>query len=289
MKRKREVRQKTTTYSNSARKYKDIDLTPLFNTPRGPRADPAQESTVIQKNLNDKNSKLLFHRKAANNFGPEDCMLTLPYADNFLPATMEDGERELTNVLRRARDHMKKQGLGELKYMAVTECTLRKSGKHKGKLHIHHHVLISGALGRDYLENLWRRPPRKGQKEGDRLGYPSSKQLIFDENGIEGLMVYFFGEQKASAQEEAGIIREKGRRRWRGSKNLVDPAPPKKNDTRWSDSQVARLAKEIHETGHADPTYWEKQYPGYKFSKATPEYNEFTHRWSLYVRMHRRL
>lgn len=289
MPRKREVRQKTTKCSNGYMEYKEIDIIPLYDPPRRPRTNPARESTAIQRNLNDKNSKRLFYRKAIHNFGPGDYFITLDYSDRYLPATMEDGEKELTNFLRRARDHTKKQGLGEFKYMAVTEATMRKSGKHKGRLHVHHHLLVSGALGRDYMENLWRRPPRKGQKEGDRIGYPTTKQLMFDENGIEGLMVYFFGEEKTETQEEIGVVREKGRRRWRGSKNLKEPPPPRINDTSWSDRQVTKLAQAIKDTETPDPAYWEKRFPGYQFSKCAPEYNDVTLRWSLYVRMHRRL
>lgn len=289
MKREKENRQKTTKLRSGHMEYKEIDIYPLFPTPKGLRADPAQESTVIQKNLNDKNSKILFHRKAVHNFTPADCFLTLEYSDKYLPEAMADAERELVNYLRRVRDHIKRQGLPALRYMAVTESTLRKSGRHKGRLHIHHHILISGELGRDNLENLWRRPPRKGQREGERIGWPTSKRLMFNENGIEGLMVYFFGEEKTEAQKAIGVVREKGRRRWRGSKNLKDPAPPTVSDTRWSDRQINKLATEIKETGRCDPAFWERAYPGYQFSSCTPEYNEFTHRWSLYVRMHRRL
>lgn len=288
-KKKRTVRQITVICKNEYAEFREMDLIPLFDSPRGLRADPAQESTVIQKNLNDKNSKRLFYQKAINNFGPCDCMLTLEYKDKYLPLNLVDAEKELTNYLRRVRDRMKKKSCGPLKYLAVTEYTIRKSGKHKGKFHVHHHVLISGDLGRDELEAIWRRPPRKGKKEGELIGYPSSKPLYFDENGIEGLMVYFFGEEKASAQTDIGITREKNKRRWRGSKNLKEPKRPKPNDTRWSDKQISDIAKDMQENGGADPAFWEKQYPGYKFSKCAAEYNQFTGRWSIYLRMHRRL
>lgn len=287
-KRKREVRQKRIIANNGHTEYMDVDLTPLYDSPKGKRPDPKQESTVIQKNLNDKNSKRLFHRKACHNFAPGDYMLTLPYRDAFFPTTWKDADREADNFIRRYNRLRKGLGLPRAKYMIVTECTIRKSGKHAGQQSFHHHLLISGGVDQKTLEGLWRRRKKKGEKEGELIGYPTSKNLYFDENGIEGLMVYFFGEEKTRQQRKAGVPRPKYKRRWRGSTNLTNPTTKRPNDTRWSDKQVEKLAEEIRDSGKSDPAYWEKQYPGYRFSQCTAEFNEVTGRWSIYLRMHRR-
>ena len=183
---------------------------------------------------------------------------------------MEDAEKEAGKYIRRLKYMRKKEGLPPLKYILVTACTMKK--KSDKPVRIHHHLVINGGLDRDAAEELWRRPRRKGQKQGDRIGYCNADRLQAEEDGIGALSHYLV--------KQAG-----GKKRWSSSHNLKRPSS-RTNDRKYTRRQVEKWAKQ-----KPDCTFWEKRYPGWTLTNedygAQYEYNELTG-WSIYLKLRRK-
>ena len=127
---------------------------------RGKRSKKVQESEPKQKNLNDKNARRYFVQLGNLNFGddPDALHVSATYSAKYLPATVEDAEKEVSNYLRRVAYARKKAGLPPLKYILVTAYTTKRNG---GKpTRIHHHIVMNGGLDRDTVEELWRKRMR---------------------------------------------------------------------------------------------------------------------------------
>lgn len=256
-------------------KYLEVDIFPYTLTQqevskRGKRAKKEKVSEPKQRNLNDKNSKRYFIQLGKGNFDNGDLHVTLTYKPKYLPETVKEAEKEAYKFLRRIAYRMKKEGLGELKYILVTEHIAEGEGERP--VRIHHHIIMNGGLDRDIVENLWSRRRVKGQKEGERIGVINADRLQPDENGIEGLCTYL----------SKNTNRKK---RWSSSQNLKKPVS-RNNDFKYSKREVEKVAKEM-----PDVAYWEKKYKGwtlaggdYSFKAA---YNENTG-WSIALKMCRK-
>ena len=72
-----------------------------------------------------------------------------------------------------------------------------------------------------------------------------------------------------------------GKRKWRGSKNLVKPKEPTRSYSKFKKRTVERMAHD-YETLKAE---MEKAYPGYKFLDAEVKYNGVTAAFYIYARM----
>ena len=72
-----------------------------------------RESEPKQKNLNDRNARRYFIQLGNLNFGddPDALHVSATYSPKYLPATVEDAEREATNYLRRISYRREKEGL----------------------------------------------------------------------------------------------------------------------------------------------------------------------------------
>lgn len=162
---------------------------------KAPRGKNRKVSSQIQKDKNFKNSKNQMDRLACQNFVFGDQMITLSYADPFLPKNYEEAQRECKNFLRRVNYNLRKQGLKTIKYMGCTE------GKDQ---RWNHHIMISH-VNLELLEELWGK------------GWVNMKRLHID-NDFKGLTNYISKEEK-----------EPQKRRWFQSRNLEQPKvePPK--------------------------------------------------------------
>lgn len=162
-----------------------------------PRGKNQKPSSQVQKDRNYKNSKNQMDRLACENFYFGDLLITLSYADQFLPKTYEEAERERKNYIRRLLYNLKKQGVKtkNIKYMGRTE------GKDQ---RWNHHIMISNC-NLELIEQLWGR------------GWVNMKRLHID-NDFKGLTNYISKEEK-----------EPQKRRWFQSRNLEQPKvdPPK--------------------------------------------------------------
>lgn len=241
-------------------KYCEVDIIPrtIFQEKivKGKRAKRKRESAPKQKNLNDKNCKRYVTQLINGNFDNGDLHVTCTYKDDFLPETIDEAEREITNFLRRVSHKRKKEKLESLKYILVTEYSLNDLDK---VTRVHHHLIINKGLSRDEIETLW-------SKKKKSLGYVNADRLQTNENGLEAISKYL----------TKGKVK-KGKKKWSSSRNLKRPESIK-NDYKYSKRKIEKLIKEN------DITFWEKQYPGYKVTRVQAEYNDFFG-WSVYLKM----
>jgi hypothetical protein len=216
-----------------------------------PRTRKLKESRKAQKNLNDKNAKKQLIRLINANFDNRDLAVHLTYDSAHLPECIEGVQRDVQNYFRRIKSHRRKQGLPELKYIAVMEykdAELTDRG-----IRIHLHVVMSG-MDRDAAEQLW----GKGRVNADRLQA--------DRHGYEGLARYIAKDPK-------------GAKRWIQSKNLKQPVVTI-NDSRWSHRKVEQLSKVPD-----DRALLERLYRGFEFTEARPEVNPVTGEIHINIKM----
>lgn len=220
-------------------------------------------SRPTQDNLNDKNSKRYLVQIVNGNFTEADYHISATYKNKFLPKTIEEAEKEVGNFIRRIKNKIKKEGLGELKFVIVTEYKFAKDNDEK-PIRIHHHIIMSGNLNRDIIEDLWSKRKKKGEKKGERLGTINVDRLQLDKNGLEALCEYITKTKKS-------------KKRWSSSRNLVRPYSTK-NDSKFSKREVERIAKSndpIKELGN--------KYPKLNIVEVRGTYYEETG-WHLYIK-----
>lgn len=256
------------------KKYLEVDIFPYTKkqqeASKGTRSKKRKVTEPKQRNLNDKNAKRYLRQLTNANFGAEDIHLSLTYKDKYLPNTEEEAKQIVTNYLRKIDYHMKKQGLGALKYIIITEYVSGENGEIP--VRIHHHLYINGGLDRDLIEDLWCRRRKKGEKKGEKLGYVNADRLQPEGNGVAALSKYL-------------TKNPSGKKRWSSSKNLERPKS-RPNDHKYSKREIERIAK-----NPPSPEYWKKEYPGWTLAEGDyafkAEYNEVTG-WSVYLKFYRR-
>ena len=291
--------------------YREVDIFPYSTgqkaaSRRGKRSKKKNETPPKQRNLNDKNARRYLVQLGELNFGsdPEALHVTLTYSEANLPPTVEAAEKEITNFLRRVRYRREEEKLPPLKYILVTSYSTGEGGEKPTR--IHHHVLMNGGLDRNVIEDLWRKRKRKGQKQGDRIGFCNADRVQPNENGITALCNYLFkqpggggsgedpgGESPEQKPEGKGKKRGGGKRRgrpagkkrWSCSKNLKRPQS-RTNDGKFTRRQVEGWGK-----NHPPREFWEKKYPGWTltdpYNGVTYEYNETTG-WSVYLKLRKK-
>lgn len=251
-------------------KYLEVDIYPYTSIKeKGKRAKKKKESLTKQKNLNDKNARRKFIQITETNFAKDDLVAHLTYSEEMLPKTVEEAEKEARNFIRRLKRKRKEASIEEeLKYILVTSCGEKKD---TGEIvRIHHHILLNKGLSRDEIENLWRRPKRKGETEGRAIGYANVDKIQPSYNtGITELATYL-------------VRNPTKKKRWSCSQNLRRPES-RTNDFRYSRRKVLQIINTP-----LDISYWEKKYPGYtikdKVGGYEATYNDFTG-WSIYLKL----
>ena len=185
------------TYENGNYMEKEMFNLSPHKKPFG-RARKVKESTPAQKNLNDKKSKRFFRRMLHENFTSGDLALHLTFDDDNLPETEKDALRLIGNFIRVIKRLWSKRFDSKpFKYVYVFS---EMSGETGETVRKHFHMIISGGLPRDEIEDKW------------KYGYANADRLRFSETGIEKLANYM-------------IDQACGKRRWKGSNNLVKPEP----------------------------------------------------------------
>ena len=231
----------------------EVELFPItMQEQRQSRAIKNQMTRPKQKNLNDKNAKKHLIRLLNRNFTDDDLAVHLTYDPKHLPSTADQARRDMANFIRRVKSARKKRGLTDLRYIAVIECKEPETGREG--IRIHHHVVMSGDMSRDDIEDLW----GKGRCNADRLQA--------DESGYEGLARYISKDPHGS-------------KRWCQSKNLKQPEVSV-NDHRYSKRKVEQLA-----TCQGDREFIEALYPGYTLTEIKPEINPVTGAIHVYIKM----
>ncbi len=237
--------------------YLDVFIYPVFPAgKRGGKREIRKPSTEAQKKLNQRHREEKVKRKLHANFTPEDLELHGTYA--VQPESDEEALRDRANFLRSVKRYAKKNGLGEVKYIGVTE-----RGKRGGRYHHHFTIHVEKGIDRDVLERMWTKT------EGH--GYANTKRLQFNKEGLVGLVKYM---------SKSPI----GYRAWTASRNLVDPEP-RTRDGRISGRKAQELAKSL-ESGEKF-TKFERLYPGYLLSGAEAFHNDVNGGYYLVARFYR--
>lgn len=216
-----------------------------------PHTKKGRESKPSQKNLNDKNSRRYFIRLANINFGENDLWCTFTWDKEHIPADEAAADRDIANFIRKINYRQKKAGRENIKYLIIPVVD--------GAEHPHVHIIMTGqGINRDELEGLW----TKGERSNTRRIKPDKDFLL------SGVATYMMNNRK-------------GKRKWRGSKNLVKPKEPTRSYSKFKKRTVERMAHD-YETLKAE---MEKAYPGYKFLDAEVKYNGVTAAFYIYARM----
>ena len=190
------------------------------------------------------------------NFGRNDLHVTLTYRGT--PPDYEQARKDVRNYLRAVKRMREKAGLPEMKYIYVLE----EEGGDGEKRRIHVHLMMSGGISREALEEKWGR------------GYANCDRLQPEEgNGLMELARYF-----------TKLEQEKHRRAWSASKNLRKPRTTVSR-TRMSNARVRRLGQEM--PGNAAEIMG-KLYPGYKVGAVEPYVSDWIPGVYLRIRLRRR-
>lgn len=226
--------------------FLDVDIYPVFQKP-GAKRKKCKPSSDIQQRLNERNSQKYAVRQANSNFGENDMSLHLSFAKE---PSREEATGALKNYYRSVRRLREKLGLEPLKYMYCIE-----QGKKSGRIHFH--VIMSGGIERNTLEEMWKH------------GRANTRRLQYDSEGLEGLIRYI---TKRNIQKD-------GKRRWTSSKNLIKPEP-KSRDYEITRREMTELAE-----GGCLENMAEAHYPGYECFDAVPMRNGVNHGWYINIRL----
>ena len=190
------------------------------------------------------------------NFGKNDLHMTLTYRGT--PPDYEQARKDVRNYLRAVKRMREKAGLPEMKYIYVIE----EEGGDGEKRRIHVHLMMTGGVSREALEEKWGR------------GYANCDRLQPEEgNGLMELARYF-----------TKLEQEKHRRAWSASKNLRKPRTTVSR-TRMSNAKVRRLCQEM--PGSAAEIMGQL-YPGYKVGAVEPYVSDWIPGVYLRIRLRRR-
>ena len=231
--------------------YLEVDIFPVFERQRG-RSKKRKPTSETMKKLNQRNAERKLIRLLNTNFTKEDIRFDLTYDSDHCPDSPEGAQREMQNFLRRVKRYRAKNGLPELKYIAVTEV-----GSKGGR--VHHHIVMSGGISINTLAEIWGR------------GYTTAKPLQFDEQGLAGIAVYLLKAEPVLSK------------RWSASRNLEQPKVSER-DGRLPKYKV----KEWHDSGYDNRSEIEKAYEGYSLSEVKPYYNEINGGYYLTVLMYKK-
>lgn len=216
------------------------------------RSRKKRESRKEQKNLNDKNARKNLRRRIHANFNNKDLIVSLSYDAANLPASEDAAIRDRNNYIRRIKNFRKKNGLDEIKYIAVLEYREATEDK-RTKTRIHHHIIISG-MDRDKVEELWGK------------GTANANRLQANELGFEELANYLSKNPR-------------GKKRWSQSKNIVIPVP-EINDYKFSNRKVYELSN-----NQGEREVFEKLYPGFIYTAHEVVVNDINGGTYVYIKM----
>ena len=214
----------------------EAEIYPVFGRSQEAAARAARQNLTRerQQQLNTKRAKRRLVLLMENNFDYDrDVHVTLTYAGEE-PA--EDRcRKDVRNFLNRVRRVREKQGLPEMKYIY--------SIGHDAGQRIHVHVVMTGGIGRDELERIWKK------------GYANTIRLQKQGGGLQGMANYLYrqNEKARDAGERAGF------HMWSGSRNLKKPKEHV-SDTKISNRKVKKIALGF---GPVAREVMERVYPGY--------------------------
>ena len=247
--------------------YREVDLF-VYNSNQAVRSKQGRskrvkETAPAQKNLNNKKARRYFEQLVWTNTDKTWLSLTLTYEPAYFPGTLDRADKMVENYLNRLRRLYRKHGK-ELKYILVTTNT---SGKDEAPARIHHHILVSGGVDRNAVEDMW-------HTKGNKIGTINADRL--DMNAVTNLCEYLAKQQKRGA----------GKKRWTSSKNLKKPSS-QSFDGELSLAKLERLAN-MPEDCRDIQRFFERSNRGFKVVEVKKTYNEVTSTWSFTTKLRRK-
>ena len=224
----------------------ECEIYPVFGREDEKKAIAAKKNITKakQQRLNDERARRKLVLLADANFTDRDIHLTLTYKhETTLPACRKD----IRNFLLRVKRLREKCGMPELKYIYTIEGKTELSkGFPVSRIHVH--MLISGGISRERLEEMW------------GMGYANADRLQPSERGLEEIASYIIKEARD----------RKGCRKWAASRNLTQPKR-RTSDAKASNRTVKLIAHDIRNEAKAQT---EKLYPRYRFVDCKVYYSD---------------
>ena len=228
----------------------EVEIYPRFSRKDFEKYQPSRKPTRLkQKSLNDRNARKYFIRLINANFNEDDYVVHLTYCDDKLPKNIDDANHEVKKYIDRINYQRKKSGLGNCRYIYVTEFDQEK------KIRCHHHLIIDGKLDRLLLKKLW--------TNGNRT---KIEELEPDEFGLTGLAMYLSKDPK-------------GKKRWKSSQHLNKPVE-RKSYTSFSNRKIRNMVDDQTKVS----AYMNSKYAS-RYLSHEIRYNSINRMFYIYVRM----
>lgn len=197
---------------------------------KGKRRSKYKPTSEAQKKLNEQNRFWKIAHLCNENFiDGKDLKIELTYSSENLPADLTQAKRDIANFKRRVNRARKSKGLPNAKCFSVIE-----QGKKSERFH--HHIIISGGLSWEELDEIWGK------------GFTRATKLRFDkQTGLQSLVAYML---KNPAHED-------GKAAYSITRNMT---PPKEetHTQRLSHKQLDFFAS------YTDTSALEILYPGFE-------------------------
>ena len=227
----------------------DAEVFPVFGRhQRGElRRAKSQITREAQQRANDERSRVRLTQLVEANFGEKDLALGLSY-DGEAPGP-ERVDMDIRNFLARVNRARKKIGLDKVKAIYTIGGDEMPAAGYSGK-RPHVHMIMSGGLDRDRIEQLWGH------------GYANADRLQPRDKGLGGIARYFTRQK----QDRAPV---KGKRSWRSTRNLTQPVR-RSRDAKMPNGRVKRIAYDFKNEAKE---VMEKLYPGYQLQECEVRYS----------------
>ena len=234
-------------------------------TAQAARSEAKREAhRKAQEALNRKRARKKLDRLVNANFGQGDLIITCTYGHGKQPQDDEAAARDIRNYMSRIKYRRKRLGLPEMKYIYVTEITVSAAYG----VRYHHHVIMSGGIGRDQAEAAW---------SGKHGGICNAKICQPTERHLTGFSRYLTADKRERTIEADGKNpQRKMRRAWTPSKNLVDPDDRATiADKKVSIRKAGRIAEAVNDFERAREIL-EKAYPGCRLLEVSVRRSSWT-------------
>ncbi len=205
---------------------------------------------AAQQKANDRRSSLRLIQLVEANFTEKDQAIGLDYDDDAVPDDPARVKRDVKNFLSRVRRARKKKGLPDLKAIIAIGGDEMPAAGYTGK-RPHAHVILSGGMDRDELEEIWGK------------GHANTKRLQPRDEGLGGIAVYF-------TRQKQDRPKKKGEKSWWTTRNLKKPVA-RSRDAKMPNSRVKSLAFDFR---NGAKEIMEKLYPGYRFQDCKVYYSD---------------
>lgn len=250
----------------SAEEYKEVGIFQLtteqdtFSRKRTRR----KLSTPKQVRQDWKHAKQYAVQLVNANFDERDYLVDLTYFKE--PPDREQAEKDVYNYVCRLKRLYKKFGL-ELKAFWVTGGGKPKKNGEEGLTRFHHHLIISGGIPRELVEDAW------NAKNNNRVRCYRVK-ICCGEFGLEPRVRYMVKPAHCSDEPNA--------KRWRTAGKLKKPVETR-NDNRFDWADYSKLVKAIREG--KQQSYIERLYKGWQLLDAKEDINPVTGLSSVSIKL----